>query len=134
MTYAEKAYIETLERENDELRERIRQIEEQLGMGFVAPMAFDFTRTEEAVFGALLARDIATKEMARLAMYADAHRSEDEETDIKIVDVYICKLRKKLKRWDIEIKTAWGRGYYIDADTKAKVRSLLKPTALVAAE
>ncbi len=33
--------------------------------------------------------------------------------DIKIVDVRVCKLRRKLARTDIEICTSWGRGYYV---------------------
>lgn len=34
-----------------------------------------------------------------------------EESELKIVDVFVCKLRAKLKGMPIAIETAWGRGY-----------------------
>lgn len=39
------------------------------------------------------------------------------DTDLKIVDVQVCKLRKKMKRHlsQFEIKTVWGNGYYLEA-------------------
>lgn len=39
---------------------------------------------------------------------------DDEEPEPKIIDVYLCKLRKKAKKeniLDIDIDTVWGRGY-----------------------
>jgi len=40
--------------------------------------------------------------------------------EIKIVDVFVCKLRKKLKEGgaDAEIQTVWGRGYRMFAPTQ----------------
>ena len=32
---------------------------------------------------------------------------------MKIIDVWICKMRKKLRPYGIEVKTAWGAGYEI---------------------
>lgn len=46
-----------------------------------------------------------------------------ESTDIKMVDVMICKLRKKLKTIDprFAIATVWGNGYYIEPDVKVLI-------------
>jgi DNA-binding winged helix-turn-helix (wHTH) protein len=46
--------------------------------------------------------------------------SRTEATDPKMVDVMICKLRKKLKVIDtaLKIATIWGGGYYIENDVK----------------
>lgn len=46
--------------------------------------------------------------------------SSQEATDPKMVDVMICKLRKKLKSADphLLIATIWGGGYYIDSKVK----------------
>lgn len=35
----------------------------------------------------------------------------DCEPEIKIIDAFICKLRKKLRVIGVEIDTAWGTGY-----------------------
>ena len=39
----------------------------------------------------------------------------DEEPEIKIIDVYICKLRKKIEPLGLRIDTAWGKGYSMAA-------------------
>lgn len=46
-----------------------------------------------------------------------------EQTDQKMVDVMICKLRKRLKAVDsiFEIKTVWGTGYYIEKTIRAAI-------------
>ncbi len=48
---------------------------------------------------------------------------KQDETDPKMVDVIICKLRKKLKTVDaaLKIETIWGGGYCIDADMKPRI-------------
>lgn len=35
----------------------------------------------------------------------------DEEPEIKIVDVFVCKLRKKIDPLGLRIDTVWGSGY-----------------------
>lgn len=34
-----------------------------------------------------------------------------DEQEIKIVDVFVCKLRKKIAGLGLAIETVWGRGY-----------------------
>lgn len=40
-------------------------------------------------------------------------RNDQDEPEMKIIDVLICKVRKKLSSIGIEIDTVWGRGYRI---------------------
>ena len=45
-----------------------------------------------------------------------------DEPEVKIIDVFICKLRKKIEGDDVSsslIKAVWGRGYRIDAMTSS---------------
>lgn len=35
----------------------------------------------------------------------------DDAPEIKIVDVYVCKIRKKLAGLGVSIETIWGSGY-----------------------
>jgi DNA-binding response OmpR family regulator len=54
---------------------------------------------------------IVTKEMLFNHVYRDM-----DEPEFKVMDVFICKLRKKLSRasgGDQYIKTVWGRGYIL---------------------
>jgi len=51
-----------------------------------------------------------TKEMFLNHLYGGM-----DEPELKIIDVFICKLRKKLKAAadDHHIETVWGRGYVL---------------------
>lgn len=115
------ARLEAVEAENDLLRARIAQLEGLLGFTIVAPLSFGLTPGEASVFGALMKRDLMTKETAMAAIYRDLGR---DEAEIKIVDVFVCKMRKKLKPFDIIVETVWGHGYRIAPQVKDRVRSL----------
>lgn len=47
----------------------------------------------------------------------------DKEPEIKIVDVYICKIRKKIKPLGIEIDAHRGGGYALSAKSRLRVVS-----------
>ena len=95
--------------EIDTLRERVRQLENILAPDDVhVPVEWRLTASEAKVFAHLTTREIATKQSLMLAMYSDRVEAEPE---IKIVDVFICKMRKKLSRFGVEIVTVWGSGY-----------------------
>jgi two-component system cell cycle response regulator CtrA len=57
--------------------------------------------------------------------------SGGEEPELKIIDVYICKLRKKLAEatgGDHYIKTVWGRGYRLQVPEEAAAPLAAKPS------
>jgi DNA-binding response OmpR family regulator len=47
------------------------------------------------------------------ALYWD--RGETGEPEPKIIDVWICRLRKAIKPLGFRIATIWGRGYQLEA-------------------
>lgn len=59
-----------------------------------------------------------TKEMMMAAMYGGM-----DEPEIKIIDVFICKLRKKLRDAGADglIETVWGRGYIFREQAPSEV-------------
>ena len=85
---------------------------------------FGTTRQQAIVLGMLLKRSEVTKE--QLHQHIERYRPDAiEQTDIKLVDVLICILRRKLKPFGLKIKTMWGIGYLMDpADRVAAVRML----------
>lgn len=122
MTALRDDLVQALEQENDELRERIRVLEEIVGIRIEVPLVFGLTAHEAMLFGLLLKRDLVTKDLAMLGLYGDRPNLDPE---IKIVDVYVCKARKKLRRFGVEIETVWGRGYRLSAQSKAIAQRLL---------
>lgn len=64
------------------------------------------------VFPRVLSKDAALAWMYQLT---------GEEPEIKIIDVYICKMRKKLDPIGVRIDTLWGKGYALALDAKPKI-------------
>lgn len=121
--------IAQLEMENDTLRARVAQLEAFLTGGNIqAPLEWGLTTSEEMVFGALASRELATKEFIMTLLYRGL---QQDEAEIKIVDVLICKLRKKIRPFGVEIRTHWGRGFSLSAEARARLK--IKHNAGVAA-
>lgn len=94
--------------------------------------ALGLTPLEAAFMMVLMKRDEADKDTLHYVIETQrALRRADnpEMTDKKMVDVIICKLRKKLKKFNVDIKTIWGRGYYIEEDGRQTIERLI--TAIV---
>lgn len=98
--------------------------------------AFTLTKLEASFMLILLKRDEADK--ATLHHAVESRRAVrpnqpdiQEETDPKMVDVIICKMRKRLKVHGISIKTMWGHGYFMDPVDRERALKLMHPPELV---
>lgn len=89
---------------------------------------FQLTALEATVLVPLVKRDEASKASLHAAIQAGratrAH-AEVEETDPKMVDVVIHKLRRKLSPHGVEIKTLWAKGYFMDRTMRRLVFDML---------
>jgi DNA-binding response OmpR family regulator len=109
-----EARAKELQKQVDELEFRVENLESALndqgGIYFAG-----LTATEEKVAQLLRKRSpaVVTKQQVMDLLYA--FRSDGEQPEIKIVDVYICKIRPKLTAVGINVETAWGRGYFMPA-------------------
>lgn len=115
--------VALLERENADLRERVAWLERCL-LGTASYHILGLSAAEERVFGGLMSRDSFSKDQLLTLAYSD--KVDADLPDIKIIDVFVCKIRKKLKPFGFGITTIWGRGYAIEPRTKDAVRSLMK--------
>ncbi len=95
---------------------------------FVCKRVLKLTALETGFLIALLKNREVDK--TRLHHVVEAQRAsrqsqpdKQDETDPKMVDVIICKLRKKLKTVDagLKIETIWGGGYCIAAEMKPRI-------------
>jgi DNA-binding response OmpR family regulator len=77
----------------------------------------DLTGSEMRLLTALADRfpDVVTKEGIMDALYFD---QIDDEPEIKIVDVFVCKVRKKVEALGLTINTAWGLGYSLGCSAR----------------
>jgi DNA-binding response OmpR family regulator len=108
--------IALLEEEVETLRARVEYLESTLaGTSVVFPLEWGPTVTEAKLMGALVSREILTKEAAMVLLYGDRPDDPPEE---KIVDVLICKIRNKLEPFQdgpqSPVQTIWGVGFTLE--------------------
>jgi len=109
-----------LELENNELRQRVRDLEREIyGAPWRAPVELGLTRSEELILAVLVGREQVSKRFLFNELYG--MRLDDVPAD-KIFDVFVCKLRAKLKPHNLEILTHWGRGYSLSPASRARLR------------
>lgn len=94
------------------LRDENEVLRGLIGTEWFPPQKFRLSRIESKLLGYLMKSKIARKEQILVALYDG--REEYLDRDVNIASVYICKLRKKLKPFNINIETYWGVGFYID--------------------
>jgi two-component system cell cycle response regulator CtrA len=104
------------------LEGQVEMLQDALGMTKEPFLGLGLTPAEHRLLGIFEARGLVTKEAAMLALYADR---PNEEPEIKIIDVFVCKLRRKLKPLGIEIETKWGHGYQL-ADASKKLLAQMR--------
>lgn len=107
----------------ERLQDEVRVLQQQLGHRIAIPTCLRLTVTEQRLLARLYASDEANKEQLLDAVVGD--RLDIDAPEIKIVDVFICKIRRKLTGWGIEILTLWGRGYTLPATSRARLAELM---------
>lgn len=79
--------------------------------GFIVRAGRFATLTRQELTILLALKNVAPRVRSKEQLMADLYWSENEDPEIKIIDVWICKLRKKLQPLGVVIETIWGRGY-----------------------
>jgi DNA-binding response OmpR family regulator len=118
--------IRQLSESNEYLREQIRAERDRLAPFRAFPVEWGLTRNETLIFSALISRDVVTRDNLMAVVYPPHVR--DEMVD-KNIEVYICKIRAKLKPHGIEIYTRWGMGWHVDPKVRARLKSELAEAA-----
>ena len=123
----ERKYLAALEEIKDLTTEvqQLRSVVAELNASPVIPIELALTKCETSMLMALMTTGATTKSKEQLlaAAYSDRYATGDEP-EIRIVDVFICKLRKKLKPFGIEVETVWGQGYHLPPESKAAIRAM----------
>jgi DNA-binding response OmpR family regulator len=120
-TVSREAY-QRLREENEELFEETQRLRQMLFGDLEAPREWGLSKRETRVFNCLLATETARKETLIDAVW----RGRDEPvTADDIIKICIFRMRQKLKPFEIKIKVQWGVGYYLEPETRNKLRAEL---------
>lgn len=120
------AELARLREENEGLKDRVAYLEETLKPTEMRlPGKTQLSFCELKVMRRLLMTTpnyAVTKEQIYRALYL-----YEDEVEMKIVDVFVCKIRKKLAAYGIAITTIWGRGYTLDPASHAALKAMIIP-------
>lgn len=118
-----RAEVDILRKENDLFREKLNITSKvntlNLNTSTSLPHDWKLTKNEAIMFSVIYSKSripgsCATKDFLYSQMYANSH--EATQPDIKIIDVFKCKLVKKMVAAGFQsdvISTKWGLGYFI---------------------
>lgn len=56
-------------------------------------------------------------------LMSQLYQLKHSEPDPKIIDVFVCKIRRKLKPTGLVIQTHWGKGYSVHHDPEKGVQA-----------
>lgn len=118
--------------ERDILRETVHQLEEKLRemlapRTVVLPRSWRLTRKEELIVLAFL--KVGTNTLDRERMMLTLYGMFDDDTpQMKILDVFICKIRRKMMEAQtlIHIETVWGRGWRLEAESFDRLKGVVE--------
>lgn len=85
-------------------------------------VSFGLTKNEAEIFAAFVKHGRRNKPQLYHVCYGQ--KLDDDMPEPKIIDVFVCKLRKKLDKHGIEIKTMWSAGYELTPDMQQKTKVL----------
>jgi DNA-binding response OmpR family regulator len=118
--------IEQLKARNEYLQEQILDERERLAPVKCFPVGWGFTPKETKMLAALLSRETLTRDQLMAAMYLPHERDEIEP---KIVEVFMCKVRAKLRPLGATIHTRFGVGWSMDPADRKRLCEQLKEAA-----
>jgi two-component system cell cycle response regulator CtrA len=116
------------DREIDSLRDALEAMRtaltEEPGLKLIKVAGL--TYSERLMVGLLVRRGRVRRDQFMTVLYAER---PDHEPNDKIVDVLICKIRKKLKPYGVVIKTVWGAGYELTPESREIVKKMIAEAA-----
>ena len=99
--------------------------ENREALHLVAMQLFGLTPSGARVLVKLLETERTSREVLHVAL----SRTSDPASDIKIVDVAICSMRKRLEKFGIEIITLWAYGFRLSSEHRRRAMDLILAAA-----
>lgn len=112
--------LRELQKKNEYLEETVHRLREALTETRLLPREWRLTPSEENILGVMVNREVGTYEALLTALYLAKGRPEACQ---KILQVFICRLRKKVEPYGVEIRTIWGRGWALSPESRASLRA-----------
>ena len=108
----------------EELEERVRQLEHEIGANSVWHLnGSSISGHGRTILGVMITHQRVTRELLMGCMYRD-RIDGGPEFGSRILDVTMHKLRRRLKKYQIKIQTVRDFGYEMDDRSHQRLRAL----------
>ena len=108
--------LDTASRED--LLEHIEVLEFELseikGVGLMQPWGINLRPREFEIMNCMAAR--SPHSVCRQGLLTALYPHSVDQPNIKIIDVWICRIRKTIEPLNLTVKTHWGRGYSLSPE------------------
>lgn len=124
------AQLKAAHEEIARLEDQIFLLKECVGTNQLFPPDWRLTALMQRLLAFLLNSVAPTRQQCLSALYWDR---PNDEPELKILDVFICKLRARLKAVDetLVIETIWGQGWRLSPAVKAKIKAMLDEAGML---
>lgn len=112
----DREYIAKLKEENLELLLENEALRKLLRPVIDLPREWPLTPGEAKVMRVLITHDVATVDMLMAALYIE----RPDPPGIKVIDVHLSRIRKKLSDYGVQILHVKGGGWFLDQLTRAR--------------
>lgn len=112
----------SLAEELDLLREENRQLKKMLTVESNVSFGPHIRGQKARFLAVLMKHERAARDVVYYALYGSDPIGD--QPDERILDVMLCKTRKALKDYGVEIKTIHNVGWYLPPESKAKLKEL----------
>ena len=114
--------------ENQRLRDRVEELEMLLGkdtsLASKLCAAYQIEPEMADVLALIFNRNFVSHQSMFTVLFGA--RPDCDQPDPRVMDVQICKLRRKLRPYGITIKTQWGQGWSMPVASKDRLRAMLR--------
>lgn len=86
------------------------------GVAILDDRAIILTPNQAIILDTLV--NAAPRQVSRELLMSRLYKTDADEPEIKIIDVFVCKLRKGLVGTKYRIDTLWGKGYKLVRESK----------------
>ena len=86
---------------------------------------FGLTHLHACFLSVLMRRNEVSKDQLHAIIEGCRRQPQNRETDVKMVDVVLCHLRKRIKPFGLVVKTLHSSGYYMTPEMRKRTQDIL---------
>lgn len=113
----------------EEAKEKIRMLQKEISYDESCPHWLNLTASEWETLSIILKRGVGRRETIMMMLFGN----NQNPPGAAIIDVFVNRIRKKLKPYNISIDAVWGEGFKISPDGKRRFKEIMEEQKRISA-